>query len=153
MGNLSEAGEWCSRFFTRWYKYRRRNEALDTFLSNNANLDRHIQTIDTSIKDLNSKVDVLEEKIGILDVRLVAVQKGLKFELFESLRMLWNECVRDQGYATIEQKQEADKIYHVYADELHGNGTGTDLYDEIMNLPTQPVRKSRTKAAKAKEEQ
>lgn len=136
MGKIVEN---LSNFFgnisNSYYNYRKRKESLDRFLKKNEGLDTHITTIDLNIKTLGSKINELEQKVNVLDTRLISVQEGLKMEMLESLRLLWEKCVIEQQYATIEQKHQANDIYDIYSHQLHGNGFGTDLYNEIMNLP------------------
>ena len=136
MGKISESlSGFLEKISNSYYNYRKRKESLDRFLKENAGLNNHITTIDLNIKTLGNKIGELEQKVNVLDTRLISVQEGLKMEMLESLRLLWEKCVCEQQYATIEQKRQADDIYSIYSLQLHGNGFGTDLYKEIMQLP------------------
>lgn len=127
------------RLADTYYNWRRRKEKLDTFLTDNVNLSHHIKTIDANIATLNGRIATLEDKVDVLDARIGSVQTGVSLELFESLRDLWKLCVYTQGYASIEQKEQADNIYRVYHNQLGGNGVGTHLYEEIINLPVKEL--------------
>lgn len=137
MGKITESlSGFLEKISNSYYNYRKRKESLDKFLKENAGLNNHITTIDLNIKTLGNKIGELEQKVNVLDTRLISVQEGLKMEMLESLRLLWEKCVCEQQYATIEQKRQADDIYSIYSLQLHGNGFGTDLYKEIMKLPS-----------------
>lgn len=127
------------RLANTYYNWRRRKEKLDAFLTDNVNLSQHIKTLDANIASINGRLATLEDKVDVLDARLGSVQTGVSLELFESLRDLWKLCVYTQGYASIEQKEQADHIYRVYHVQLGGNGVGTHLYEEIMSLPVKEL--------------
>lgn len=127
------------RLANTYYNWRRRKEKLDVFLTDNGNLNQHIKTLDANIATISGRLATLEDKVDILDARLSSVQTGVSLELFESLRDLWKLCVYTQGYASIEQKEQADHIYRVYHVQLGGNGVGTHLYEEIMSLPVKKL--------------
>lgn len=127
------------RLANTYYNWRQRKEKLDAFLIDNVNLSQHIKTLDANIASINGRLATLEDKVDVLDARLSSVQTGVSLELFESLRDLWKLCVYTQRYASIEQKEQADHIYRVYHVQLGGNGVGTHLYEEIMNLPVKEL--------------
>lgn len=137
--NKSSITDALRRLVNTYYNWRRRKERLDTFLAENLNLGQHIKTIDANIASLNERMTAIEDKVDVLDARIGSVQTGVRLELFESLRDLWKLCVYTQGYATFEQKEQAENIYHVYHIQLGGNGMGTHLHDEIMNLPVKEL--------------
>lgn len=135
----SSVSDVFKRLINTYYNWRRRKEKLDVFLTDNANLSQHIKILDTNIAAINGRLATLEDKVDVLDARLGSVQTGVSLELFESLRDLWKLCVYTQGYASIEQKEQADNIYRVYHIQLGGNGVGTRLYEDIMNLPVKEL--------------
>lgn len=135
----SSVADVFQRLTNTYYNWRRRKEKLDAFLTDNVNLSQHIKTLDANIASINGRLVTLEDKVDVLDARLGSVQTGVSLELFESLRDLWKLCVYTQGYASIEQKEQADHIYRVYHVQLGGNGVGTHLYEEIMSLPVKEL--------------
>ena len=100
------------------------------------NLKEDMSMVKNRLDTMNSKIQTVEGKIDVMDAHVGAIQEGLKTELFESLHQLWRECYIEQHYATIDQKDRADKIYQAYHD-FNGNGPGTRIYNEIISLPTQ----------------
>lgn len=155
IGSLTEYG----RKLMAWRDVKRdREKKVDDFFAPNGGFDKAIDKINKNVETrmdgigynlkedmsivkshlnaMDSKIQTVEGKIDVMDARVSAIQEGLKTELFESLHQLWRECYIEQHYATLDQKNRADKIYQVYHD-FSGNGPGTRIYNEIINLPTQ----------------
>lgn len=56
-------------------------------------------------------------------------------ELFDTLHNWRIILVAHRGWATPAEKREVEEIYHIYHNELGGNGQGQRYYEEIMMLP------------------
>lgn len=160
-GGIEKTGQGIASLwkkFIAWHDVKRdREKKVDDFFAPNGNFDQAINKINKNMEDrigdvskelrtnmhavkdrlevMDNKIQKVEEKIDIVDTHIEVVQEGLKTELFESLHHLWRECYIEQHYATLDQKERADKIYHAYHD-INGNGVGTRIYNEIMNLET-----------------
>lgn len=63
-----------------------------------------------------------------------ALKEGVLALLQSDIFELHHRCVK-RGSATTREKQQMDHLYKSYH-ELGGNGTGTQLYHEFMELPT-----------------
>lgn len=64
-----------------------------------------------------------------------AMRDGMRTLLRQQLIDLHQKYVVDGVPCKPEAKEQASKIYEAYHG-LGGNGTGTTLYHEIMNIPT-----------------
>jgi hypothetical protein len=62
------------------------------------------------------------------------IHAGLKELLWAELRKVHADAVA-QGGLSIEDRQHLENVYSAYHDGAHGNGTGTRLYRDAMNLP------------------
>lgn len=40
----------------------------------------------------------------------------------------------DRGYCTVTEREALEAVYNAYT-AMHGNGTGTDLYNRVRELP------------------
>lgn len=68
--------------------------------------------------------------------QVIATRKGVRALLRADLIRLHNKYHDDLGYCPIYVKQALEDEYQQYH-ALRGNGVGTKLYNELMNLPTQ----------------
>ena len=56
--------------------------------------------------------------------------------LYYRLHDLFEEHVVDQEAISSSDKREIEELYNYYHDTLHGNGEGTRMYRELMDLKT-----------------
>lgn len=154
---LTSLGD-CWKKLMAWRDAKRdREKKVDDFFAPNGGFERAIKEINVNVENrigevgkemkkdmavmkerlgtMENKIQNVEDRIVVVDARVESVQEGLKTELFESLHQLWRECCLEQHYATLDQKERADKIYNAYHD-FNGNGQGTRIYKEIVDLPT-----------------
>lgn len=66
-----------------------------------------------------------------------ATKKGIKALLRADLIRLYNKYHDDLEYCPIYVKQALEDEYKEYV-ALHGNGVGTNIYNALMALPTEP---------------
>ena len=70
----------------------------------------------------------------------VATRKGVRALLRADLIRLYNKYHDDLGYCPVYVKQSLEDEYQQYH-ALKGNGVGTNLYNALMALPTEPQEK------------
>lgn len=66
-----------------------------------------------------------------------AVELGMRSLLRDRIVQAYNHSVHHRGYCPIYEKENVTNMYEQYHN-LGGNGTITELYEELMELPTQP---------------
>ena len=66
--------------------------------------------------------------------RIAAIEKGVRTILWSQLNAMHRLHVSEH-FATVDVKKEAERVYGAYH-RLGGNGTGTQMYEEIMALPS-----------------
>lgn len=74
---------------------------------------------------------------GYLSKQVVAMRKGLRAMLRADLIRLYNKYHDELGYCPLYVKQALEDEYKQYH-ALKGNGVGTNVYEALMNLPTEP---------------
>ena len=67
----------------------------------------------------------------------IATRKGIRALLRADLIRLYNKYHDELGYCPIYVKQSLEDEYQQYH-ALKGNGVGTNLYNALMDLPTEP---------------
>lgn len=72
--------------------------------------------------------------------QLLATRKGIRALLRADLIRLYNKYHDDLGYCPVYVKQSLEDEYQQYH-ALKGNGVGTNLYNALMALPTEPPQK------------
>ena len=72
--------------------------------------------------------------------QILATRRGIRDLLRADLIRLYNKYHDDLGYCPIYVKQSLEDEYKQYH-ALKGNGVGTQLYEAIMALPTEPQGK------------
>lgn len=77
------------------------------------------------------------EKIGKKRGDNRYLTEGVRSLLRDRLVQAYNHTVHQKGYCPIYEKENITDMYQQYH-KLGGNGTVTQLYEEIMELPTQP---------------
>ena len=65
-----------------------------------------------------------------------ALEDGLRGLLHDRIHERYHEC-EAKGYADVRDRENMELLYEPYH-ALGGNGTGTDLYDRMRELPTAP---------------
>ena len=78
--------------------------------------------------------------IAYLYRQIVATRKGIRALLRADLIRLYNKYHDELGYCPVYVKQSLEDEYQQYH-ALHGNGVGTNLYNALMALPTEPLEK------------
>lgn len=69
--------------------------------------------------------------------QVIATRKGVRALLRADLIRLYNKYHDDLGYCPVYVKQSLEDEYQQYH-ALHGNGVGTQLYNALTALPTEP---------------
>lgn len=72
--------------------------------------------------------------------QILATRKGIRALLRADLIRLYNKYHDELGYCPIYVKQSLEDEYQQYH-ALKGNGVGTNLYNALMALPTEPPDK------------
>lgn len=67
-----------------------------------------------------------------------AVEEGLKALLHDRIYQAYGYCER-KGYASVEDLENLDYLYQPYH-ALGGNGTGTELFERVKKMPSQPPK-------------
>ena len=63
------------------------------------------------------------------------IKTAIKAILLNNLKTS-HEFYCEQGYCSLSSKEEVTELYKCYAD-LGGNGLGTHMYEDIVDLPSQ----------------
>ena len=74
---------------------------------------------------------------GYLYIQVIAMRKGIRALLRADLIRLYNKYHDDLGYCPLYVKQSLEDEYQQYH-ALKGNGVGTNMYQALMALPTEP---------------
>lgn len=69
--------------------------------------------------------------------QVIAMRKGIRALLRADLIRLYNKYHEDYGYCPLYVKQSLEDEYKQYH-TLKGNGVGTNMYQALMALPTEP---------------
>ncbi|MBQ6787565.1 MAG: hypothetical protein IJO85_07580 [Lachnospiraceae bacterium] len=85
-------------------------------------------------------VTVLASVITYLYTQIIAQRRGIRALLRADIIRLYNKYHDDLGYCPIFVKEALEDEYQQYH-ALRGNGVGTNLYNAIMALPTEPPKK------------
>ncbi len=78
--------------------------------------------------------------LGYMYRQIIATRKGIRALLRADLIRLYNKYHDDLGYCPIYVRQSLEDEYQQYH-ALKGNGVGTNLYNALMALPTEPPHK------------
>lgn len=65
-----------------------------------------------------------------------ALEDGMLALMHDRIFSIYAECQR-KGYATVEEIRNLEYLYKPYHN-LGGNGTGTELYERVKKMPTEP---------------
>ena len=75
--------------------------------------------------------------IAYIYYQVIAMRKGIRALLRADLIRLYNKYHDDHGYCPLYVKQSLEDEYKQYH-TLKGNGVGTQMYNALMALPTEP---------------
>ena len=75
--------------------------------------------------------------IAYIYYQVIAMRKGIRALLRADLIRLYNKYHDDHGYCPLYVKQSLEEEYKQYH-TLKGNGVGTQMYNALMALPTEP---------------
>ena len=78
------------------------------------------------------------------DLEYEALKETCKYMLKKSLKEDYEFYVEEQGWCTIEDKNDVEKAYKIYSNGLNANGRGTRYYNGIMALPNHPSEHNHT---------
>jgi len=71
--------------------------------------------------------------------RMAVLESGVTALLHDSIYKEYAECVA-KGFATVDDVRNIEYLYTPYH-ALGGNGTGTELYNRIKEMPDKPAGK------------
>ena len=92
------------------------------------------------IKENWQIITTLVTALAYMYRQIVATRKGVRALLRADLIRLYNKYHDDLGYCPVYVKQSLEDEYQQYH-ALKGNGVGTNLYNSLMALPTEPPQK------------
>lgn len=92
------------------------------------------------IKDNWQLLSVLATCMGYMMKQVLATRRGIRALLRADLIRLYNKYHDDLGYCPLYVKQSLEDEYKQY-NALKGNGVGTKIYEDLMELPTEPPEK------------
>lgn len=92
------------------------------------------------LKDNWQMLTALVTGLGYMYRQIMATRKGIRALLRADLIRLYNKYHDELGYCPIYVKQSLEDEYQQYH-ALKGNGVGTNLYNALMALPTEPPHK------------
>ena len=92
------------------------------------------------IKENWQIITTLVTALAYMYRQIVATRKGVRALLRADLIRLYNKYHDDLGYCPLYVKQSLEDEYQQYH-AFKGNGVGTNLYNALMALPTEPQEK------------
>ena len=92
------------------------------------------------IKENWQIITTLVTALAYMYRQIVATRKGVRALLRADLIRLYNKYHDDLRYCPVYVKQSLEDEYQQYH-ALKGNGVGTNLYNALMALPTEPPEK------------
>ena len=69
-----------------------------------------------------------------------AIKQGMLALLHDRIYSAYAECL-NKGYASIDDIKNLEYLYKPYH-ALGGNGTGTELYERVKKMPTEPSQRA-----------
>ena len=91
----------------------------------------------TFIQDNWQILSLLAAVVAYLCRQIFATRAGIRALLRADIVRLYNKYHDDLKYCPIYVKEALEDEYKQYH-QLKGNGVGTRLYEELMDLPTKP---------------
>lgn len=92
------------------------------------------------IRDNWQILSLLFSAVGYMLRQIVVTRKAIRALLRADLIRLYNKYHDDLEYCPIYVRQSLEDEYRQYH-ALRGNGVGTNLYNALMALPTEPPQK------------
>ena len=92
------------------------------------------------VRDNWQILSLLFSAVGYMLRQIVVTRKAIRALLRADLIRLYNKYHDDLGYCPIYVRQSLEDEYRQYH-ALKGNGVGTNLYNSLMALPTEPPQK------------
>lgn len=85
-----------------------------------------LQRMDTDRRQLNSRLDAVDDRLDVVELSSVTILHD----------RLYSACTRavKRGWTTLTELDNIEHLYGVYH-QLGGNGTGTELYKRVKQLP------------------
>ncbi|HCW80508.1 MAG TPA: hypothetical protein DG942_05325 [Ruminococcaceae bacterium] len=74
-------------------------------------------------------------------VMQAAIKDGMLALLHDRIYSIYRECVRKK-YAAVDDIRNLEYLYYPYH-TLGGNGTGTELFERVKSMPTEPPQEQR----------
>lgn len=99
------------------------------------------------VKDNWQILSLFGTAIAYLFRQIVATRAGVRALIRADIIRIYNKYHDDLEYCPIYVKDALTEEYREYH-ALKGNGVGTKLYEEVMNLPTEPPEKRVRRSAK-----
>jgi hypothetical protein len=90
----------------------------------------------TVVAGLTAAVKYLYTRVKRQNARQDAIEEGLRGLLYDRIQERYLQC-EARGYAEVCDRENMQLLYESYH-ALGGNGTGTDLYNKLRELPTTP---------------
>jgi hypothetical protein len=88
------------------------------------------------VAGLTAAVKYLYTRLKRQNARQDAIEEGLRGLLYDRIQERYLQC-EAKGYADVCDRENMQLLYEPYH-ALGGNGTGTDLYNKLRELPTAP---------------
>lgn len=82
---------------------------------------------------IRTKTDKTQKEIDKEKEEMDALKLGMRAMLWQEINHIFTEAKNNKGL-TVDERHNLENIYQAYH-ALGGNGTGTRLHDEAMNLP------------------
>ena len=101
-------------------------------------ITKAVSGLSKQVEALGNKVDNIEEHMDHIDGRLEIIGEGTKMELLDTLYH-WKKVLTERGWKTKAEMKEIEDIYKLYHDNLHGNGQGTQYYNDIKALEDKEI--------------
>lgn len=70
------------------------------------------------------------------EIEQAAIKEGMLALLYDRIYSIYQGCSR-KGYAAVDDIKNLEYLYRPYH-ALGGNGTGTELFERVKKMPTEP---------------
>lgn len=137
---MSKFIDYLNKLGERHRKRIEREIKMDEFLNGSKDnclrineINKGIKSLASTVDTINTKVVNLEAQINHMNGRLEIIGNGTQMELFDTLYH-WKKILTERGYVTSSELAEIERIYHIYHDQLGGNGQGEKYYNDIKAL-------------------
>lgn len=91
----------------------------------------------TFVKDYWSILLVIFGGLSYLTQQVLSIRRGLRAILRADIIRLYNKYHDELEWCPVYVKQALEEEYQEYH-KIGGNGVGTQMYESIMSLPTEP---------------